>query len=498
MKTIADIHHYSKKMQVLYVEDDVHIFDEMTRYLKKIFLEVVTASNGFLGLEAYKSGKFELVITDLSMPVMNGIDMLQEIKKIDESQNVLITSAHTESEYMFAAIKLGVDGYIIKPFEFNQLNQELYKIVEKIQKFHENEDYKRHLSQMVEQRTLELNNAMMFQSQNYNQTLQAMVDMIEERDTYTAGHSKRVAKYSRLIAEKMGYSVEDCTKLYQAGILHDVGKVATPDAVLLNPKSLNKIEYQLIQEHVTVSYRLLSSIPMFQELAEIVYSHHERYDGYGYPKGQKEDEIHQLSRIMIVADAFDAMTTNRIYKARKTVAMALVEIKSLQLQQFHPEVVAAALEVLKEIKIDETISQLPKTQLEKERFAYFYKDILCDVYNQSYLDLVLAKHTAGEDVYKYLYLLEFKKFGAYNKMYGWNKGDIFLKSIAHFLVEEFQNAIVFRIFGDDFVILSKMHLNTKKIAKKIEQKLEKGIDYSLRDIDIENTNIDYIEQVLYH
>lgn len=254
----------------------------------------------------------------------------------------------------------------------------------------------------------------MFESNNYEQTLVSMVEMIEERDTYTAGHSKRVAEYSKKIAQQMGYSEQECTKLYQAGILHDIGKVATPDTVLLNPKTLNAIEYKLIQEHVVVSYNLLKNIPMFKDLADIVRSHHERCDGKGYPRGLSGEEIEPLSRIMMVADAFDAMTTNRIYKPRKTVSEALSELVSLKLQQFHPEVVDSAVIALRDIKIDENISQTPKTKLEEERFAYFYKDTIGNIYNQNYLELILSKNSY-EPEYKYMKLFTVHSFSQYNK-----------------------------------------------------------------------------------
>lgn len=483
-------------LKMLYVEDDVSIQTFMLRYLKKFFLSVVVANNGQEGLQAYKNESFDIVITDLSMPVMNGFEMITEIKKINPDQPLLITSAHSESDYMFKAIKIGIDGYIIKPFEYEQLNQELYKIADRIKHYKENEAYKDHLSEMVETRTKELQNALSFQIQNYDETLKAMVDMIEERDTYTAGHSKRVATYSKMMAYEMGYSDDECMKIYQAGILHDIGKVATPDAILLNPKSLNEIEYKLIKEHVVISYKLLNSIPMFKELAEIVYSHHERYDGDGYPQGLSGDEIPPLSRIMIVADAFDAMTTNRIYQARKSVKEALVELESFTYKQFHPEVVKAALEVLKDVHIDKNISQIPTTQIEKERFAYFYKDILCDVYNESYLDLVLAKNGINEAAYTFLYLLEFKQFSQFNKAHGWSSGNEFLKAIAILLKDIFQESLVFRIFGDDFAILSHEQLQTQMIHEKVKGSLKEDIDYTLREIELKNKSIKHIDELL--
>lgn len=391
----------TQTFKVLYAEDDLSIQGSMSAYLKKLFAHVEIANDGLEGLEKYKEQNFDIVITDLSMPKMSGLDMLGKIRELNENQAILITSAHSESSYMMGAIKLGIDGYIIKPFDYDQLNYEIYKIAEKLKKYAENEEYKKHLREMVEEKTSEIKQMMEYQSQNYEQTLVSMVEMIEERDTYTAGHSKRVASYSKKIAQHMGLSEEECTKIYQAGILHDIGKVATPDSVLLNPKELNEIEYKLIQEHVEVGFKLLSHIPMFEPLAEIIHSHHERYDGNGYPKGLKADEIPLLSRIMTVADSFDAMTTSRIYKARKNVEEAIKEINALKSKQFHPVVVDSAVAVLKEVKIDENISQIPKTQLEEERFAYFYKDRLSNVYNQNYLEVVLMKN-AYEKEFKYL------------------------------------------------------------------------------------------------
>lgn len=304
MTDVKELKELCQNLSILYVEDDKSIQNVMTQYLEKFFNSVVSASDGVEGLDAYKSAQFDIVITDLSMPNMGGLEMLQKIKMIHDDQAVLITTAHNEPEYMIGAIKAGVDGYIMKPFDFMQLNHELYKLTLRLQKFKENEGYKLYLKEMVEKKTSEVVHLMDIQKNNYDKTLYLIVDMIEQRDTYTAGHSKRVALYCKMIAKEMDYSEEDCELIYQAGILHDVGKIATPDAVLLNPKSLNNIEYKLIQEHVEVSYKLLKEVPMFKPFAEVVYSHHERYDGKGYPRGLKDDDILPLSRIMIVADAF--------------------------------------------------------------------------------------------------------------------------------------------------------------------------------------------------
>ena len=495
MTDVKELKELCKNLSVLYVEDDKSIRNVMTQYLEKFFLTTVSASDGVEGLKAYENATFDVVITDLSMPKMGGLEMLQKMKAITAEQAVLITTAHNEPEYMVGAIKSGVDGYIIKPFDFMQLNQELYKLTLRLHKFKENEEYKLYLKEMVAKKTSEVVHLMDIQKNNYDKTLYLMVDMIEQRDTYTAGHSKRVAEYCKLIAQEMDYSSEDCELIYEAGILHDIGKIATPDAVLLKPKSLNDIEYKLIQEHVTVSYQLLKDIPIFQPFAEVVYSHHERYDGAGYPRGLKANEIVPLSRIMIVADAFDAMTTDRIYKARKSVAEAIEEIESLSEKQFHPEVVQSVRKALENVKIDDSISQLPSTKLEEERFAYFYKDTLSEAYNQNYLDVVLMKNSFDLES-AYMKIFSIQNFSAFNKENGWKAGDEFLGSFAHILYESFPESQVFRVFGDDFVVLSKKELNLKNVKNNFDELIgDLNIQYSVQNIDLTKTEISKVSDV---
>ena len=495
MIDVKELKEMCQELSVLYVEDNESIKNVMTQYLEKFFFTVVSADDGVEGLDSYKSAQFDIVITDLSMPNMGGLEMLGHIKKLNDSQAILITTAHNEPEYMMGAIKAGVDGYIMKPFDFMQLNNELFKLTLRLKKFKENEEYKLYLKEMVEKKTSEIVHLMDIQKNNYDKTLYLMVDMIEQRDTYTAGHSKRVAQYCKLIAQEMDYSREECELIYQAGILHDVGKIATPDAVLLNPKSLNSIEYKLIQEHVEISYKLLKDIPMFKSFAEVVYSHHERYDGSGYPRGLKGDEIVPLSRIMIVADAFDAMTTNRIYKARKSVDDAIEEIISLSEQQFHPEVVTKAVIALKNVEIDDNISQLPKTKLEEERFAYFYKDTLSEAYNQNYLDVVLMKNSYDLE-FKWMEIFSIKNFSMYNKEHGWKAGDKFLKSFSDILYTNNPNDLVFRVFGDDFVVLSKEKRTLENVKEAFAALIgDLSIQYSTQNIDLTKTEISKVSEV---
>jgi putative nucleotidyltransferase with HDIG domain len=481
----------TNELSVLYVEDDSAIQSTMHRYLQKLFKDVTIACNGEDGLREFKTKHFDIVITDLSMPKMDGIEMIKQMREVNEAQPILITTAHGESKYLMDAIKAHIDGYILKPFDYEALNFELYKLSEKIKKFQENENYKEHLQEILNLQTYEMN-------ENYEKTIYSMIELIEQRDTYTAGHSKRVAYYCKIIAKNMGYSDEECTLLHQAAILHDVGKIETPDAVLLNPNKLNDIEYKLIQEHVTVGYKLLDNIPMFKPLANIVYAHHERYDGKGYPNGLKGDEIDELARIMIVADAFDAMTTNRIYKARKGIPEAVEELKSLSKKQFHPEVIESAAVVLKDVVIDDNINQLPKTKLEKERFAYFYNDTLSQAYNQNYLDVVLIKNSYDAK-FKKMAIFLIHNFSQYNKEHGWEAGDKFLKEFADTLCIHLDESLVFRVFGDDFVIMSHDDINLEGVKKVLGKLIENSpIFYTIKHIDLDSKKIERLSDIEIH
>ncbi len=462
MSSVDKLREIAKNFSVLYVEDEKQVRDEVAIYLKKFFKSVNKAENGEEGFKLFKEGDFDIVITDIMMPKMNGIQLAKKIKKINPEQEIVVISAYTETEYFIDFIKIGVSGYIIKPINYKQANEVMYATSLKLHKFKENELYRNNLEQLVEKRTKEKYALQNEKIENYDKSVISLINLIEKRDTYTAGHSNRVAKYCVDIAKVMGYDDVVCKKLYQAGILHDIGKISTPDAILLKPGRLNNFEYRLIQLHVTASYDFLSKIPMYRELAEIIKYHHERFDGKGYPYGLKASKIPQLSRIMIVADAFDAMTTNRIYKKSKTVKEAIREIKELSGMQFDPDVAEAASRALNKVSMQENINQLPKNEIEEERFAYFYKDALTGVYNSNYLEFYIQVKDNNKSAYKYLTGFFLRDFTQYNLRMGWDSGDEMLKKFALYLKKCFGDSLLFRIHGDDFAILSRKTIKLNK------------------------------------
>ena len=455
MNDLEKLKEISSRTSVLYVEDDTDLRESFAKFLRKIFPRVIVCNDGKSGLEAYKEKpSIDIVISDIMMPHINGLEMVSAIKKINPDQEVIFTTAFNDTEYLLQAIDLGVESYILKPVNFLKLSSSLHKVVQRIQNEKDLKKYKTDLEELVEKRTHEKHLLELEIIENYRNTLISLVNLIEERDSYTGGHSQRVAIYSKLIAKKMGYSDETCQLMYNAGILHDIGKITTPDAVLLKPGKLNDAEYTLIKEHVNSGYALLNKIPMYNEIAKIVRSHHERYDGQGYPDGLINDDIHELSRIMIVADAFDAMTTSRIYKARKSIDEALKDLQMNKEKQFDPEVVDAACKVLKDIYVEENISQLPKNEIEQERFSFFFKDQLTGLYNQDYLDIVLLQNKDSQK-YKYINILKLDGMKSFNDLYGWEKGDEIIHTFSKYLHQKYHNDHIYRIHGYYFILLSE-------------------------------------------
>lgn len=286
---------------------------------------------------------------------------------------------------------------------------------------------------------------------HYGELLESLVDMIEKRDAYTAGHTGRVANYCLMISSQMGLKEDEKSQLYEAAILHDIGKVVVPDAILLKPGKLTNSEYSLIKTHLIAGYQILKRISYYAPLAEIMRYHHEKYDGSGYPDGAKEDEIPLPAHIMIVADAIDAMTSNRIYQSRKSMKEALDEIVLYRGIWYDPAVVDATIVALKSLKEDSNTSQMPLTPLEKARFSYYFKDQLTGAYNESYLKMI-TDSLINDLFFTHFILAEIRGMSNFNTVHGWHAGDNYIQEIALQLQDLFPSERIFRVFGDDFLV----------------------------------------------
>ncbi len=317
-------------------------------------------------------------------------------------------------------------------------------------------------------------------TKNYEESIYSLVDMMERRDSYTAGHSKRVANYAFLIAQKLNLCEDDLKLIYRAGMLHDIGKIEIPDAVLLKPESLTAGEYELIKKHSKVGAELLSREPFF-DLASIVLHHHEHYDGGGYPYGLKGDNIPFLSQIISIADVYDAVTTNRAYREAMGKEEALEIIEEGRGKLFNPDIVDVAKDIFSREEIINDSSQMPKNMAEEIRFSYYFRDQLTGFFNINYLKFLLKYKE--NDEYISIYHLNFLNFKSYNKKYGWKQGDKFLQDISQVITTTYKDCILIRVFSDNFLIL---HLNKHvEIDKSI---FDKFIDIDLK-VDLKHVNL---------
>jgi putative nucleotidyltransferase with HDIG domain len=235
-----------------------------------------------------------------------------------------------------AAIRNGAYDYLCKPFEREQLLATVRRALENRRLKLENRAYQTRLEELVAARTEQL-------ERSYDITLQALGDALDLKDAETEGHSKRVTAFTIAIARQMGIPKHQVNVIARGAFLHDIGKMAIPDDILRKPAKLTTEEMQVMQEHCYHGYQMIIRIPFLGEAAEIVYSHQERYDGTGYPRQLKGEEIPLGARIFAIADTLDAMTSDRPYRRAKSMAEARKEIKDWAGRQFDPKIVEVFL-----------------------------------------------------------------------------------------------------------------------------------------------------------
>ena len=320
--------------------------------------------------------------------------------------------------------------------------------------------------------------------------IEMFTTIIEEKDAYTAGHSRRVALYSSKLAEAMGCSEDEQNMVYQAGLLHDIGKILTPESILLKPRKFNRTEYAIIKNHSIDGEKMISFISAFKPYMPLVRHHHEHYDGRGYPDGIQGEAIPFLARILSVADAFDAMTTNRIYKPQKKIASAIKELQKYSGTQFDPAIVQHAVKLFSGYHELAFAHQFPESGIQEERFAYFYKDPLTSAYSGEYLNYFLQKNHETER-FRCCYFIQLHHVHQYNRDFGWELGNKLLKEVSFRLKILFHSPFVFRIFGDDFVILNALHveIDTPEVQEKIAVGFN-GIEVSIKHLTFSDLNLD--------
>ncbi len=307
-------------MDILLVEDNPATRQIVRDILQETPYDITAYGNGNEGYTAIDNQGWDLIILDIMLPGKDGYELLGFSKKIHKFTPVIMFTALKDRNKKIKAYNMGVNDFISKPvekWEFLARVRSLLALRESYQKLEETKNI-----------------------------VKSLAHAVEAKDPYTSGHSDRVGKYCKKIALKVGFSEEKAEDLYWAGLLHDIGKIAVPLDILTKPGKLTEEEYKRVKEHPKVSHKICKDLRTLQKVLPAVKYHHERWDGKGYPSGLAGKEIPVEARIMSVADAFDAMTSDRSYRKALSRQKALRILKEEKNKQFQGTIVDTLLEIL--------------------------------------------------------------------------------------------------------------------------------------------------------
>jgi putative nucleotidyltransferase with HDIG domain len=335
-------------VRVLAVDDESSACKLLSLILGPPAFQCTTACNGEEALVTLQRERFDAVISDLNMPGIGGMELLIQVRDRYPQMAFLVTTGVDDVDVGVRAMRCGADDYLVKPLREDAVVASLERALHKRWLEQQVETYRQHLEEMVAERTVQLQAALQQIERSYEETLRALGAAIDLRDHETAGHSRRVCRYAMEIARAMGWSNKQLGNLTRGAYLHDIGKLGVRDGILLKPGPLTEEERKLMQKHVQIGFDLVKGIPFLADAAEIILSHHERYDGGGYPRGLKGEEILLSARIFAVADTLDAITSDRPYRRAASFEVARETIRHLSGAQFDPRVVSVFLGIPKE------------------------------------------------------------------------------------------------------------------------------------------------------
>jgi len=324
--------------KILIVDDDASIGRLLERILKKMHREGSLALSAEEARRLLKEEVFDLILCDIHLPGESGMDLIKYALSVYPDTAIIMVSGVDDPETVEKALEIGVYGYIVKPFKPSEVIINVSSAFRRQMLEVESRTYRENLEQTVADRTAKLQEVL-------DGVIHVVAQIVESRDPYTSGHQQRVAEIACAIAEKMGFSQDQVKGIRMAGIIHDLGKISVPAEILSKPGRLNDMEFGLIKAHPRTGYDILKGIEFPWPIAEMVYQHHERMDGSGYPRGLKGKEILPEAQILGVADVVEAMASHRPYRAALGTDAALDEISRNRGILYDSQVVDAFLKI---------------------------------------------------------------------------------------------------------------------------------------------------------
>ena len=328
---------------ILVVDDEEAIREVVSTMLESRGYRCTAVSNGRAAQEVVRKETPDLVLSDMIMPEMDGIKFLSWMREHDPEVPVIMVTAIHDISTALEAIRRGAYDYILKPFEKDQLFLGVGRALQHRRLVLENRNYQINLQQKVDEQTAQLQMAIQQLEQSYDDTLEALGSALDLKDAETEGHCQRVTAFTIEIARAVPVPDPYLAVLARAAFLHDIGKMAIPDSILLKAGPLDDDEKTVMRRHCQKGYDVLTRIPFLRDAAEIVLAHQEFYDGTGYPRGLRGEQIPLGARIFSVADALDAMISDRPYRKALPMSHAREEIRRCAGTQFDPKIVEVFL-----------------------------------------------------------------------------------------------------------------------------------------------------------
>ncbi|MGD1158564.1 MAG: HD domain-containing phosphohydrolase [Terriglobia bacterium] len=331
--------------KVLVVDDDPPIRAFFREVLNPISAQVAEADDAPCALEAIESGDFDVIISDIWMPGATGLELLTMAQQTRWDVGFILVTGEIQIETVIAALRMQAFDFLLKPLTPEEVTRSVTHTFERLLSLRQARAYQGSLETSIQRRTRELEAALSELESNYQMTLEALVAALDAREHETFSHSLRVRAYTRYLARRAGYPPALMPSLEQAALLHDIGKIAVSDAILLKPAKLTAEEWVDMRKHPIAGDEILRRVPFLRPASAIVRHHHERFDGTGYPDALKDAQIPLGARLFAVADTLDAMTSDRLYRQAPGWEAARNEIRLYSGKQFDPQIVELFLKV---------------------------------------------------------------------------------------------------------------------------------------------------------
>jgi len=333
--------------KVLIVDDEPEIVAFIRELLMSRRHTVVGISDSREAAAEFDSFQPDVCILDFRMPHFTGSVLLDAFKQKDAAVEVIFLTAQDETSLAVDLMKRGAIDFLLKPVELSQLELSVSRALEHRRLIIENENYRLHLEQLVLEKTRALNEALMRLGYVHSATLDTLSMALDYRDQSTSGHSRRVAELTAGAAKAMGITDSALVQIEHGALLHDIGKLKIPDSVLLKPAKLDEEEWKMMRRHPEYGFEFLTNIEFLRDAADIVYTHHEKFDGTGYPRRLRAEEIPFGARVFAIVDSIDAMIYKRPYNSPVSFRDAAEEIRRCSGTQFDPKLVEPTLDYLR-------------------------------------------------------------------------------------------------------------------------------------------------------